>query len=103
MCAKIYQGIKDMDWGILTADIANAKTNTVVHIFNHYISNDVSIDRTVRFVKGRILWFDNYLLQKLNHEVIIDDVGQPIGVNEKKRITSALCKYATKIIFCSER
>ena len=103
MCVEVYDDIKKMDWGILTPDVSNGKTNTIVHIFNHYISSDTSIDRTVRFVKGRILWFDNYCRQKFNHEVVIDDVGQPIDLDAKNRIISDLSKYATNVIFCSER
>lgn len=103
MYAEIYDEIKNMDWGVLTADIANSRTNTIVHIFNHDISTNVSIKRTIRLVIGRIIWFDQYLGQAFHHEVVIDDIGRSICLEEKNRIRNTLSDYAANVIFCSER
>lgn len=103
MSDKVYDDIRNMDWGILTADFINDKTNTVLHVCNHDLSTDDSLDRTIRFAKGRIRWFDTFCNQAFNHVVVIDDFGQSVSLEEKNRIRSALSGCGASVVFDSER
>ena len=101
-CPQVYAAIKRLDWGTVTADFVNESTNTVVHVCNHELGSEAAIDRTVRFLIGRIRWFDTYL-KPFRHEVKIDDRGQNIRAKQRRKIRKALADYAADVRFFSER
>lgn len=68
-----------MNWGSITPDFS--KDNELVHVFNHLISTKESLDRTIEFIIGKIIWCNLYLKQRFSHIVIIDDVGQSVTDN----------------------
>ena len=99
-----YDYLRSMRWGFITPDLTfENNIYDIVHIFNHNLGTDDSIKRTIRFIIGRIRWFEIGLRQKLNHKVVIDDFGQDINQDVKNQIRTALSSYASIIIFDSER
>lgn len=98
-----YDNITEMDWGAVTPEFFNQSTNTVVHVFNHYIADNESLERAVKFAIGRIFWMDSYLMNKFNHIVTFDDCGQNIDLHSKNRIRAALSDHCADVVFSSER
>lgn len=95
--------IADMDWGFFTPEFADGNTNTIIHVFNHNLKGNQNIDRTLKFIIGRINWSNKYLRCKFNHKIVLDDIGQHLTDDEKKIIINSLNKYSKSIEFTSER
>ncbi len=66
------------DWGQVTPEGSNLNTNTFVYIYNHDLTSLEKVDRTVRFIIGRLLYYDNHLPKDAFHIVKIDIRGQQI-------------------------
>ena len=95
--------ISKMDWGFITPEFSNGVTDTIVHVFNHCLTDEKSINRAIRFTIGRIVWYNTYLMCFLHHEIVFDDIGQNIGDNIIERITNALTPFADSVVFTSKR
>lgn len=70
----------DLDWGEVSPESYNVLTNKATHIFNHDISTEEKIDRTIRFIVGRLTYYDFHLPQKSSHSVIFDGRGQNLSI-----------------------
>ena len=92
-----------MDWGFVTPEFSNEETRSMVHVFNHFLQDEASLERAIRFAAGRISWYNAYLESAfLHHTIVFDDIGQDIGMDTKKHIRHKLKSYAQRILFTSE-
>ena len=94
------KGLSDMDWGSFTPEFS--KENEMVHVFNHFISTDEAVERTILFIINRIKWCNTYLHNEFNHTVVIDDLGQNITDKTREHIRDAIKDYTTSFRFASE-
>ena len=67
-----------IDWGPVTPEGANLETNTFVYVYNHDLTSTYKIDRTIRFILGRLFHYDNHLPANPTHKVNLDIKGQQI-------------------------
>lgn len=70
--------MQTLDWGHVTPESANLNTNTFVFIYNHNLSSMEKVDRTIRFIIGRLFYYDKHLPNDPIHKVKIDIRGQQI-------------------------
>ncbi len=70
--------MQTLDWGKVTPDSANLNTNTFVYIYNHDLSSMEKVDRTIRFIIGRLFYYDNHLPKDPIHKIKIDVREQKI-------------------------
>jgi len=71
--------MQTLDWGIVTPESANLNTNTFAYVYNHDLSSSEKIDRTIRFIVCKLLYYDNHLPKDPINKVKIDIRGQQIG------------------------
>lgn len=99
-----YKELRQMDWEVYTADFFNEQTKTFVHVLNHFLSDGDSVDRTIRFMIGRVRWLNAYFhAASLHHRFVVDDVGRNVRPRHRKKIRKSLSKYAESVEFVSER
>ena len=70
--------IMTLDWGQITPEGANIKTNEFLYIYNHDLSSIDKVDRTVRYIVGRLHYYDKHLPINPRHQIKIDIRGQEI-------------------------
>jgi len=68
-----------IDWGHVTPESANLQTNTFVYVYNHDLSSPEKIDRTIRFILGRLNYYDQQLPENPIHIIKIDVRGQHVN------------------------
>jgi hypothetical protein len=68
-----------LDWGHITPESFNFITNTYTHIYNHDLTSDEKVDRTIRFIIGRLNYYDSHLPKGSAHSIKIDARGQQIS------------------------
>lgn len=68
----------NLDWGAVTPEATNIITNEFLYIYNHTLRTGADIDRTIRFVVGRLRFYDVHLPPSATHRVKIDARGQEI-------------------------
>lgn len=73
--------MNELDWGSVTPEASNVENNTFTYVFNHKLSSTAEIDRTIRFVVGRLQFYDNHLPANPRHDVRVDARGQSIDRN----------------------
>ena len=77
--------METLDWGHVTPESANMERNEFTYVYNHDISSAKKIDRTIRFIVGRLFYYDRHLPASPKHIVKIDIRGQDIsGATEEK-------------------
>lgn len=96
------KNIYDLDWGSVTPEFYNREKNTAVYIFNHWLVDEGNVDRTIRFVLGRIEWYKQYLPQGCGYEIVFDDRGQKVTEALRDKIVNSLSKYTLDIKFKSK-
>ena len=86
-----------LDWGQVTAEGADVKSNKFVYVFNHDLSSLEKIERTIRFVLGRLNHYDKHLPPDPQHAITFDLRGQEISDEYVKFISKDLMyKYPRK-------
>ncbi len=70
--------MQTIDWGQITPEWANIDANSFVYVYNHDLSSKEKVDRTIRFILGRLVYYDNHLPTDPNHIIKIDIRGQTI-------------------------
>ena len=70
--------MQTLDWGQVTPEGANLNTNTFVYVYNHDLTSMEKVSRTIRFIIGRLLYYDNHLPKDPIHKIKIDIRGQQI-------------------------
>lgn len=68
----------ELNWGKVTPEFVKIEKNLFVYVFNHDLSSNVHIDRSIRFIVGRLLFYDQHLPEKAKHEIKLDIRGQNI-------------------------
>lgn len=68
-----------LDWGQVTPEAANIDKNEFVYVYNHDLSSPDKIDRTIRFIIGRLNYYDTQLPHDSKHIIKIDARGQQIS------------------------
>jgi hypothetical protein len=68
----------DLDWGHVTPEAVNFSANVVTHVYNHDIGSSTKIDRTIRFISGRINHFSLHVPKGATHHIKIDARGQQV-------------------------
>ena len=71
--------METIDWGQITPEGTDTNTNTFVYVYNHDLSSIEKVDRTIRFILGRLIYYDNHLPKDSNHRIKIDIRGQQIN------------------------
>lgn len=68
-----------LDWGHITPENFNSVSRDVTYVFNHDLTSAEKIDRTVRFIVGRLQYYDLHLPPNPRLVVKIDARGQSIN------------------------
>ncbi|MBP8033680.1 MAG: hypothetical protein KAZ71_03720 [Bacteroidia bacterium] len=68
-----------LDWGQITPEGVNLNENEFLYVYNHDLSSSEKIDRTIRFIIGRLNYYDNHLPENPRHQIKIDIRGQSIN------------------------
>ena len=71
--------MQTLDWGQITPESVNLTTRVCTHVYNHDLTTLDKVDRSIRFILGRILYFDLHLPPNIAHSVKIDIRGQNIN------------------------
>ena len=71
--------MQTLDWGQVTPEGATVDTNTFVYVYNHDLASIENIDRTIRFITGRLFYYDKHLPKDPIHKIKIDIRGQQIS------------------------
>ncbi|TWI77977.1 hypothetical protein IQ13_4220 [Lacibacter cauensis] len=74
-----------LNWGQVTPEAANIDRNEFVYIYNHDLSSPEKIDRTIRFIVGRLNYYDTQLPKDPIHLIKIDARGQ--------QLSNQICDY----------
>ena len=77
-----------LDWGPVTPEGANLETNTLVYVYNHDLTSNDKVERTIRFILGRLFHYDRHLPLNPKHKVTLDIRGQ--------HITNETCEFIYK-------
>lgn len=67
------------NWGAITPELADLSNNTFVYVYNHDMTSIAKIDRTIRFILGRVFFYDKQLPKDSSHKLVLDVRGQNIG------------------------
>jgi len=68
-----------LDWGSVSPESADLMRNEFTYIYNHELSSGEKIDRTIRFIVGRLINYDAHLPKDPLHVIKIDMRGQKIS------------------------
>jgi hypothetical protein len=88
----IFTHMYDLDWGVVTPEASNINENEYTYVFNHKLSTPAEVDRTIRFVVGRLRFYDKHLPNNPRHLVKIDARGQEIDQNTAELIAQTIRK-----------
>lgn len=79
-----------LDWGHITPESFNLATNDVTYVFNHDLGSEEKMERTVRFIIGRLQYYDLHLPAKPRHIVKIDARGQSLNKEHSTALQSQI-------------
>jgi hypothetical protein len=82
----------NLDWGHVTPEGYNRQTNVVLHVFGHDLSSLEKIDRTVRFIVGRVIYYELHVPAGATHFIKIDARGQDISEATATDISNEIIK-----------
>jgi hypothetical protein len=71
--------MKTIDWGNITPEGANTEANVFLFIYNHDLTSQEKVDRTIRFILGRLYYYEYHLPENPIHAIKIDIRGQVIS------------------------
>jgi hypothetical protein len=66
-----------LDWGKITPEGSNG--NEILYVYNHDLSSMEKVDRTVRYITGRLNYYEMHLPENARHVIEIDIRGQKIS------------------------
>ncbi|WP_207429369.1 hypothetical protein [Pedobacter sp. SYSU D00535] len=70
-----------LDWGIVTPEGTRLERNEFIYVYNHDLSSAEKLNRTLRFILGRLRYYDTQLPPNPKHLVKIDLRGQSVPKN----------------------
>ena len=88
--------MNELDWGAVTPESADLDKNVFIYIFNHQLSTPAEVDRTIRFIVGRLLFYDKHLPPNPTHDIKIDARGQNVDQNTVGHINRSIRKIYGK-------
>jgi hypothetical protein len=88
--------MNELDLGFVTPEAANLAENVFTYVFNHKLSTLAEVDRTVRFIVGRLFFYDKHLPANPKHEVKIDARGQNLNQSTVDHIVEEITKRYNK-------
>ena len=91
-----------LDWGRVTPEFANTDKRIAVHVFNHSLESAEAVDRTIRFVQGRLAWHALQIPDGFTQWVSFDDRGQSLLSGWRDRIRDGLAEQASRVHFTSD-
>jgi len=94
--------ITSLDWGNVTPEFFNKEKNSAVHVFNHCLVDEESVERSIKFAIGRIEWYKEFLPDGCDHEVVFDDRGQDIDDSVRNKIAESIGDLALYVKFMSK-
>ena len=71
--------MQTLDWGQATPEAANLETNEFVYVYNHDLTSSEKVNRTIRFILGRLNYYDDHLPKDPRHLIKIDARGQQVS------------------------
>jgi hypothetical protein len=71
--------MQTLAWGQITPEAANLERNEFVYVYNHDLASPEKVDRTIRFIVGRLNYYDKHLPKDPIHIIKIDVRGQQIS------------------------
>jgi hypothetical protein len=66
------------NWGQVTPEATLDGKNEYIYIYNHDLSSVDKVDRTIRFIIGRLSYYDYHLPPNPKHSIQIDIRGQQL-------------------------
>lgn len=84
--------MNNLDWGQITPEGYNTQTKVVLHVFNHDLTSSEKIDRTVRFIVGRVNYYELHVPPGATHLIKIDARGQQISEAAAADISNEIIK-----------
>jgi hypothetical protein len=82
-----------LNWSDITPEGANAKANEFIYVYNHDLSSVEKIERTIRFIIGRLNYYNDHLPSKAQHQIKIDIRGQAVDVQTCESISKRILQY----------
>ena len=71
--------METLDWGQVTPEAVKIDSNEFFYIYNHDLTSAEKVDRTIRFILGRLYYYDKHLPKDPIHFIKIDISGQQIS------------------------
>ncbi|HEY0056904.1 MAG TPA: hypothetical protein VGB63_16255 [Pedobacter sp.] len=82
--------MNDLDWGQVTPEGASLERNEFTYVYNHDLSSKDKVSRTIRFILGRLRYYDSQLPADPRHRIKFDLRGQNIPESSLELIRSEL-------------
>ncbi|MBS1636349.1 MAG: hypothetical protein JST26_10560 [Bacteroidetes bacterium] len=77
-----------LDWGQVTPE--GTKGNEFLYVHNHDLSSEDKIERTIRFVVGRLQYYKMHLPPNASHIIKFDIRGQRLPHNVEELISAGI-------------
>lgn len=68
-----------LDWGTVTPEASNDQSNEFTYVHNHDLTTEDKVDRSIRFLIGRLNFYAIHLPKNGFHHVKFDIRGQKIS------------------------
>jgi hypothetical protein len=68
----------NLDWGVVTPEASNEQNNEFTYVHNHDLTTADKVDRSIRFLIGRLNFYAIHLPENGFHHVKMDIRGQQI-------------------------
>jgi hypothetical protein len=72
---NVNEDYLSLDWGVATPEAYNRETNTAMYVFNCALNDSVKLEKCLKFVAARILWYIRNLPPNTNHLITFDTRG----------------------------
>jgi hypothetical protein len=81
-----------LDWGHVTPEGVKSNTNEFIYVYNHDLSTEEKVQRTIRFAIGRLLHYDENMPPNPIHDIVVDIRGQAVSKDTCDRIKNSIIK-----------
>jgi hypothetical protein len=92
-----------MEWGPATVELYSSERKLAVHVFNHDLTSEEAVRKSLRFAIARVRWFSKQLPEGTMQAIRFDDRGQALANTARETIKSVLASYLVGVTFASER
>lgn len=91
-----------MSWGEVCPEYVSEDNTYATHVLNVNLSTEEQVERALRFIRGRLLYYAAHLPKDMQQDVFIDDRGLRLSQSTRDRIAREVSKLATGLHFMSE-